>query len=79
MDKKLQNKTNQVLERLGLKEINPGATTGTEWFETKGKLSASVSPIDGNEIARIQSASIVSWSQSCPRCGFRYSGCQIAG
>ncbi len=28
-----------VLDRLGIKEINSGATTGTRWIETSGTLT----------------------------------------
>ncbi|MGC9344858.1 MAG: aldehyde dehydrogenase family protein [Bacteroidales bacterium] len=58
MDKKLENKTLQVLHRLGIKDVNSGVTTGLEWMEAHGKESSSVSPIDGNEIARIKTASL---------------------
>ena len=37
-----------VLDRLGIKEINYGATTGTRWIETSGTITRSTSPIDGN-------------------------------
>jgi aldehyde dehydrogenase (NAD+) len=47
----------EMLERLGIKEINSGATTGTEWLETAGDVSVSVSPIDGQLIASVKNAS----------------------
>jgi len=46
-----------MLQRLGIKETNPGATTGTEWIDTTGDITESVSPIDGKAIAKIQNAS----------------------
>ena len=46
-----------MLQRLGIKEINPGATTGTEWIDTTGDTTESVSPIDGELIAKIKNAS----------------------
>ncbi len=46
-----------TLEKLGIKEVNSGATTGTVWFDTKGKLIESHSPADGNLIGKVQEAS----------------------
>jgi len=48
----------ELLERLGIKDINPGVTTGTEWFDTDGALTSSVSPIDGTEIAKVKNATL---------------------
>lgn len=45
------------LERLGIKEINSGATTGTEWFRTSGNIIESYSPVDGSLIAKVQEGS----------------------
>ncbi|NOR87712.1 MAG: aldehyde dehydrogenase family protein, partial [Bacteroidales bacterium] len=47
-----------VLKKLGINEINQGVSTGTEWFETKGAITNSVSPIDGKEIAKVQNATM---------------------
>ena len=44
--------TGQLLEQLGIKEINAGVSTGAEWFETEGAVTSSFSPIDGKEIAK---------------------------
>ena len=46
----------QVLKRLGIKDVNPGATTGQKWFDTKGNITSSVSPIDGGLIAKVSNA-----------------------
>ena len=48
-------KKQSVLEILGIKEINYGATTGSSdsWLETKGSILTSYSPIDGKPIAQI--------------------------
>ena len=43
-----------TLERLGIKEINPGASTGTEWLETSGEIIESYSPADGQLIAKVK-------------------------
>ncbi len=56
MDKEYHTKISQVLGRLGIKELNPGATTGQVWLDTKGAVSSSVSPIDGEVIAKVNNA-----------------------
>jgi len=58
MKKEYNEKVSQVLGRLGIKDINPGATTGQEWFDTKGDVSSSVSPIDGKIIASVANATL---------------------
>ncbi|MEE9463243.1 MAG: aldehyde dehydrogenase family protein [Bacteroidales bacterium] len=52
-----------VLDRLGIKEINSGATTGTRWIESSGTVTRSVSPIDGNTIAEVTNASADEYEQ----------------
>jgi len=47
-----------VLSRLGINDLNPGATTGTEWINTSGDITESVSPIDGKGIAKVSNANI---------------------
>ena len=44
------------LEKLGIREENPGAYCG-EWLETTGKIVEVVTPIDGSVIARVRQAS----------------------
>ncbi|MFA8451066.1 MAG: aldehyde dehydrogenase family protein [Bacteroidales bacterium] len=44
----------EVLKQLGIEEINSGASTGTQWFDTKGDLLESISPVDGKPIAKIR-------------------------
>jgi aldehyde dehydrogenase (NAD+) len=46
----------EMLDQLGIKEINNGACTGAEWFETKGEALESFSPADGELIAKIKQA-----------------------
>ncbi len=48
----------ELLERLGIKDINKGVTTGTEWYDVKGAVTSSESPIDGKEIAKVQNATL---------------------
>lgn len=47
-----------MLRRLGIKNINYGATTGTEWLKTSGDVTESISPIDGEPIAQIRNATL---------------------
>ena len=46
----------EVLHVLGLSEINSGACTGTQWFDTKGEIIESYSPADGQLIGSIKQA-----------------------
>ena len=48
----------ESLKRLGISEINSGVTTGTQWFDCKGKTTSSYSPIDNSEIAKVVNADI---------------------
>ncbi len=43
---------------LGIQEINSGLSTGTQWVDVGGDISASISPIDGHEIAKVKNASL---------------------
>ncbi len=42
-----------TLERLGIKEINSGASTGANWLDTTGEIIESYSPADGKLIAKL--------------------------
>jgi len=48
----------EILKKLGLSELNNGVSTGAEWFDTDGAVTASVSPIDGKEIAKVKNATL---------------------
>lgn len=48
----------QILNELGIKELNAGVSTGTTWFETDGAITSSVSPIDGKEIGKVKNATM---------------------
>ena len=37
----------KALDQLGIKEINNGASTGTNWFNTTGEIISSYSSADG--------------------------------
>jgi len=53
-DNKTDFKT--ILTRLGIKDLNPGVSTGTEWLETTGDTNSSHTPIDGSKLAEVQNA-----------------------
>ena len=57
MDKQAY-RVQEMLDNLGIKKVNPGATTGTRWLDTQGEETTSVSPIDGAEIARVRNATL---------------------
>lgn len=46
-----------ALERLGIKEINFGASTGSVWLETTGDLLHSIASCDGQHIASVRQGS----------------------
>ncbi len=47
----------EAFEKTGLKELNSGASTGTNWLDTEGDIIESFSPNDGKVIGRIKQAS----------------------
>lgn len=50
--------TKEILARLGIEDVNQGVSTGTEWFDTQGAITNSMSPIDGAEIAKVKNATM---------------------
>ena len=44
----------ETLAELGIKDVNAGACTGTEWLNTSGELLESYSPGTGELIGKIQ-------------------------
>ena len=48
----------EILNKLGIKELNSGICTGKEWGDTTGDITESISPIDGSLIAKVQNASL---------------------
>ncbi|RLD48375.1 MAG: aldehyde dehydrogenase family protein [Bacteroidetes bacterium] len=48
----------EVLDKLGITEINQGVSTGADWFDTEGNITSSVSPIDGKEIAKVKNGTM---------------------
>ena len=47
----------EILNQLGISEINSGASTGSKWFKTRGEKIDSISPVDGALIASVNAAS----------------------
>ncbi len=45
-----------VLKQLGIKNTNPGVSTGTKWIKSSGPILRSLSPVNGKLIATVQSA-----------------------
>jgi hypothetical protein len=43
-----------ALKRLGIKDINYGASTGSQWLETNGELLHSTASCDGQHIASVR-------------------------
>ena len=58
MEKEYREKVISVLNRLGVQNVNPGATTGQEWVNTTGDVTSSISPIDGEVIAKVTNATV---------------------
>ena len=46
----------EVLDQLGIEEVNSGASTGGHWFNTEGERIDSFSPVDGKLIASVKAA-----------------------
>ena len=45
---------NDILHKLGIEDLNKGASTGNLWLDCAGKPLKSLSPVDGAEIATVQ-------------------------
>jgi aldehyde dehydrogenase (NAD+) len=46
----------EILNTLGIEDVNNGASTGGKWFKTRGEKIESYSPVDGKLIASVNSA-----------------------
>src|SRR6185369_6975282 len=44
----------EALDQLGIKEINNGACTGANWFNTNGEMISSYSSADGSLIGQVK-------------------------
>ncbi len=45
-----------ILSRLGIKDVNPGVSTGQNWIDPSGDTTTSYTPIDGSELAKVKNA-----------------------
>jgi len=52
----------KVLDILDIKETNKWVTTGAKRFDTKWKINVSTSPVDGKEIAKVQTATFADYN-----------------
>ena len=46
----------EILATFGIEKTNNGASTGSEWINTKGEQIDSYSPVDGSLIASVSAA-----------------------
>ncbi|WP_306349524.1 aldehyde dehydrogenase family protein [Flavobacterium sp. '19STA2R22 D10 B1'] len=53
----------EALVQLGIKEINEGTSTGSEWF-SNGKIIESFSPVDGTLIAKVKASTSEDYSKA---------------
>lgn len=53
----------KILEQLHIKDLNPGACTGTQWINTKGEILDSYSPADGRKIASVTQATTADYEK----------------
>ncbi len=49
----VRNEIEEVLHKLGIADLNSGASTGSKWLDCQGPKIKSISPVDGAEIADI--------------------------
>ena len=57
------------LKTLGIKDINPGATTGTRWIgESEAGIISSHSPVDGKLIGKVTRTSLAEYEQVIKTC-----------
>jgi aldehyde dehydrogenase (NAD+) len=49
----IRNEIKEVLQKLGISDVNQGASTGNQWLDSKGTNIKSISPVDGAKIAEI--------------------------
>jgi aldehyde dehydrogenase (NAD+) len=51
----------QILDQLGIRDVNEGVSTGLKWISTGGKTITSFSPVDGKKIADVKCADQASY------------------
>ncbi|MCF8303483.1 MAG: aldehyde dehydrogenase family protein [Bacteroidales bacterium] len=75
---KAEVKTNypvkDMLKKLGIEDMNYGASTGTEWLETTGKVVDCTSPATGEKITQVKLASKDDYEKVMKKAGeaFKY-------
>ncbi|MCG8698588.1 MAG: aldehyde dehydrogenase family protein [Bacteroidales bacterium] len=64
----------EALKGLGIKELNSGLCTGTEWIKTSGEVVTSYSPADGTKIADVQLATLDNYNKAMEKAqeAFKY-------
>ena len=53
----------EILAKFGIEKTNNGASTGSEWIQTKGERIDSYSPVDGSLIASVTAAEEADYEQ----------------
>jgi len=53
----------EALKALGIKDENLGTAIGSQWLESKGEYIESISPVDGQVIAKVQMADSETYEQ----------------
>ncbi len=51
------------LAQLGIQSVNPGASTGTQWIDSKATAISSSSPVDGKLIGTVQSTDLATYQR----------------
>ncbi|MBN2273081.1 MAG: aldehyde dehydrogenase family protein [Bacteroidales bacterium] len=57
-----QKTIQEILDQLGIKPVNEGICTGTQWIKTSGDLLNSESPVDGKPIAGINQCTLTDYN-----------------
>ena len=52
-----------ILDTLGVKNTNQGASTGNQWISTSGEKIDSYSPVDGKHIGSVTAASVEDYNK----------------
>jgi len=58
----VRNEIKEVLLKLGITDLNPGASTGNKWLDSNGSKIKSISPVDGAAIADISIGDVSNYS-----------------
>lgn len=59
----------EILNQLGIGEIQEGTATGSEWIKSGGEMIASYSPVDGKLIAKVKAADKESYETIIKKAG----------